>query len=183
MNKTRSRSKVLLIAAIFLAPLVAAFWLHASGWKPPASRNHGYLYAPARDFRGMVARDEAGKQIVWENTERRWHLLLIAPPDCDARCAGMLDTVRRVWVGLGRHAADVDLHFVGTPDTNARAALAAQSAFDVVSLTGGNPLPSAAANGVGLPVYLIDPHGYLVMRFDAGFEPGGLRRDLQRLLR
>ncbi|MEO6064244.1 MAG: hypothetical protein ABIP49_00490 [Lysobacterales bacterium] len=182
MTKIRSRSQALLIAAIFAAPLVAAWWLFASGWKPAASRNHGYLYAPAQDFRGVSARTATGRDIVWENPERRWHLLLIAPPECDARCASMLDTVRRVWVGLGRHASDVELHFVGTPDAAARTLLSRHKAFDVVSLTAG-ALPPPAASGAGLPVYLVDPHGYLVMRFDAGFEPGGLRRDLQRLLR
>lgn len=182
MTKSRSRSQLFLIAAIFVAPLVTAYWLFASGWRPAASRNHGYLYAPAQDFRSVAARDAAGRRIVWENTERRWHLLIIAPRACDARCAGMLDTVRRVWVGLGRHAGDVDLHFVGTPDAGARALLAGQTDIDVVTLA-GSPLPPAAASGTGLPVYLIDPHGYLVMRFDAGFDPGGLRRDLARLLR
>ncbi len=182
MTQTRSRSKLLLIAAMFAAPLVAASWLYAIGWKPPASRNHGYLYAPAQDFSGVSARDSAGGEIVWENTERRWHLLLVAPEACDARCAVMVDTVRRVWVGLGRHAGDVDLHFVGTPDAGTHALLQGQDAFDVLRLS-GSPLPPVAAQGVGLPVYLVDPHGYLVMRFDAGFEPGGLRRDLQRLLR
>ncbi len=181
MTLVRSRSRLLLIAAIFAAPLVAAVWLHARGWKPPAVRNHGFLYAPAEDFRGVTARNEAGEAIVWENRERRWHLLLVAPPRCDARCPRMLDTVRRVWVGLGRHAGDVDLHFVGTPDADAQPVLTGQGTFDVLTLA-GNPLPPAG-EGDGLPVYLVDPHGFLVMRFDAGFEPGGLRRDLQRLLR
>lgn len=182
MTKTRSRSQLLLIAAMFAAPLVAAWGLFASGWKPPASRNHGYLYAPAQDFRGVTALDAAGRKIVWENTERRWHLLLVAPDACDARCAAMVDTVRRVWVGLGRHAADVDLHFVGTPDPRALALLEGRDDFDVVRLS-GSTLPPVATQGAGLPVYLVDPHGYLVMRYDAGFEAGGLRRDLQRLLR
>ncbi len=182
MTPSRSRSQLLLIAAMFAAPLLAAWSLYASGWKPPASRNHGYLYAPAQDFHGVSARDSAGREIAWENTERRWHLLLVAPDVCDARCAAMVDTVRRVWVGLGRHAGDVDLHFVGTPDPRTRALLQGENAFDVVRLS-GSPLPPVAAQGVGLPVYLVDPHGYLVMRFEPGFEPGGLRRDLQRLLR
>lgn len=182
MTPNRSRFRLLLIAAIFAAPLVVAYALFASGWRPQASRNHGFLYAPAQDFRQVRARTANGDPIVWENRERRWHLLLVAPPACDARCADMLDTVRRVWVGLGRHAGDVDLLFVGLPDARASALLARESPFDAVTLQ-QSPLPAASAAGNGLPVYLIDPHGYLVMRFDEGFEPGGLRRDLQRLLR
>ncbi len=182
MKTNRSRTWLLLIAALFAAPLVIAYALFASGWRPSASRNHGFLYAPAQDFRGVQAQTSSGEPIVWENRERRWHLLLIAPPACDARCAQMLDTVRRVWVGLGRHAGNVDLLFVGQPDAGASALLVPGSPFEPVTLQ-GSPLPPALPDGNGLPVYLIDPHGYLVMRFDAGFEPGGLRRDLQRLLR
>jgi len=182
MTVKRSPVRLFLIVAIFATPLVVAWSLFASGWRPVASRNHGVLYSPAQDFRQVRAHSASGDPIIWENRERRWHLLLIAPSQCDARCAEMLDTVRRVWVGLGRHAGDVDLHFVGDPDPGASALLARDSPFDNVTLQ-GSPLPPALATGNGLPVYLVDPHGYLVMRFDAGFEPGGLRRDLQRLLR
>ncbi len=186
MNSTRSRFKLLLIVVMFAAPLIVAWSLFASGWRPEASRNHGFLYAPAQDFRGVRARDAQGRDIVWQNTERRWHLLLLGPPTCDARCVGMTDTVRRVWVGLGRHAADLDVHFVGKPDAATRALLAQHGTFDVVTLS-GDGLPDVADAGTGaatgLPVYLVDPHGYLVMRYEPGFDPGGLRRDLQRLLR
>jgi len=182
MTPNRSRARLLLIAAVFAAPLIVAYALFASGWRPQASRNHGFLYAPAQDFRQVSAHTASGDPIVWENRERRWHLLLVAPAACDARCADTLDTVRRVWVGLGRHAGNVDLYFVGRPDMRASDLLAGDGPFNALTLQ-NSPLPAASATGAGLPVYLIDPHGYLVMRYDAGFEPGGLRRDLQRLLR
>ena len=34
-----------------------------------------------------------------------------------------------------------------------------------------------------LAVYLIDPNGFLVMRYAQGFDPSGLRKDLARLLK
>lgn len=182
MKTSHSRFFLLLLFGLFLAPLIAALALHFGGWRPPAMRNHGYLYSPARDFQAVQALDSSGREIKWRNQERRWHLLLIAPETCDARCASMLDKVRRVWVGLGRHAADLDVHFVGVPDDATRAALAAQVRFDVITLR-DSPLDKVEPETDGLPVYLVDPHGFLVMRFDSGFEPGGLRRDLQRLLR
>ncbi len=182
MKASTSRFRPWLLVTLFLAPLIAALALHFGGWRPPATRNHGFLYAPARDFQAVTAHDSRGREIKWRNQEHRWHLLLIAPETCDQRCATMLDTVRRVWVGLGRHAADVDVHFVGEPDAATRSALADEPRFNAITLR-ESPLDKVAPSAQGLPVYLVDPHGFLVMRFDSGFEPGGLRRDLQRLLR
>jgi hypothetical protein len=39
----------------------------------------------------------------------------------------------------------------------------------------------SAANSV--PVYLIDPNGFLVMQYRPGFDPSDLRKDLARLLK
>ena len=39
------------------------------------------------------------------------------------------------------------------------------------------------ASADALPVYLADPNGYLVLRYPAGFNPSGLRKDLGRVLK
>ena len=35
----------------------------------------------------------------------------------------------------------------------------------------------------GTPVYVVDPHGFVVLRYAPGFDPGGLRMDVARLLK
>ena len=35
----------------------------------------------------------------------------------------------------------------------------------------------------GTPVYVVDPHGFVVLRYAPGFDPGGLRTDVARLLK
>jgi hypothetical protein len=35
----------------------------------------------------------------------------------------------------------------------------------------------------GVQVWLVDPHGFLVLRYREGFDPSGLRKDLSRLIR
>ncbi len=35
----------------------------------------------------------------------------------------------------------------------------------------------------GTPVYVVDPNGFVVLRYAPGFDPGGLRADLARLLK
>jgi glutathione peroxidase-family protein len=35
----------------------------------------------------------------------------------------------------------------------------------------------------GVPVYVIDPNGFVVMRFAPGFDPADLRADVAKLLK
>ncbi len=44
-------------------------------------------------------------------------------------------------------------------------------------------LPRGKAAGAGDPVWLVDPNGFVVLRYAPGADPGDLRTDLARLLR
>jgi hypothetical protein len=37
--------------------------------------------------------------------------------------------------------------------------------------------------GRGVPVYVIDPNGFVILRYAAGSDPGDLRSDLAKLLK
>ncbi|MCW0416325.1 hypothetical protein NB689_002079 [Xanthomonas sacchari] len=38
-------------------------------------------------------------------------------------------------------------------------------------------------DAAGVPVYVIDPNGFVVLRYAPGFDPAGLRADLAKLLK
>jgi hypothetical protein len=40
-----------------------------------------------------------------------------------------------------------------------------------------------AASADALPVYLVDPDGYLVLHYPPGFDPAGVRKDLGKLVK
>jgi hypothetical protein len=40
-----------------------------------------------------------------------------------------------------------------------------------------------AKDASGMPVYLLDPYGFAVLRYAPGSDPGDLRADLSRLLK
>ena len=44
-------------------------------------------------------------------------------------------------------------------------------------------LPRNEAGALGLPVYVVDPNGFVILRYPPGFDPGGLRADLAKLLK
>ena len=177
-----------LLLLMFAAPVLVAFVLAQLGWRPAGTRNHGTLLEQPQDFNAVRAIEESDAVVDWNTSAGVWHVVLSVPPDCGAPCAQQLDALARTWTGLGRHAARVQVLVSGPVDAALREALPRFPQAKVVVLE-PDPLPHPApvaatdARVATLPVYLVDPHGFLVMRYDAGSDLTGLRKDLARLLK
>jgi hypothetical protein len=177
-----------LLLLLFAAPVLVAFVLAQLGWRPVGTRNHGTLLEQPQDFNLVRAVGASGAVVDWNTSAGIWHVLLSVPADCGAPCAQQLEALARVWTGLGRHAARVQVLVSGPVDDALREALARFPQAQVVALEPdplSHPAPVAASDPrvATLPVYLVDPHGFLVMRYDAGSDLTGLRKDLARLLK
>jgi hypothetical protein len=183
----RSRRQLLLLMLVFALPIAVAAALSLAGWRPPAASNHGQLIEPAQDFNGAVATAADGSALRWNNADGMWRIVVRAPDDCGEPCARMVDSLQRVWIGLTGDAAHAEVLWAGRPDAATGAALARFPQARVVMLD-TNLLPPPAAPLPGdtlapLAVWLVDPNGYLALRYDAGFDPIGLRADLRKLIR
>lgn len=183
----RGRRQFLALVALFVLPMFAAALLALSGWRPVATRNHGTLVEPAQDFRAERAALASGEPLVWNSADGIWHIVVRAPADCGAPCVRMVDSLQRVWIGLGSDAAHAVVLWTGAVDPPTRDALARFPQARVATLD-TNLLPAATPPAPGdalapLGVWLVDPNGYLVMRYEPGFDPIGLRADLRRLIR
>lgn len=175
-SRARSRAVLLLIVAMFLAPLGAALFLYYRDWQPLHTKNYGQMLQPVRDLRDVKFVRADGSRFEWHHEDHVWRLLVAPPAGCGAECDRLEDALRRIWTGLGNSADSVQVLWVGTaPKQGFR------NLIVVTADTGfAARLPEAAASGA-IPVYLVDPTGYLFMRYKPGFDPGGMRRDLQRL--
>lgn len=181
MNRqTRSRLILLLLAALFAAPLVAAIVLHARGWEPERTRNHGELLRPPLDLRDLALRRADGSRYDWEPRARRWRIVVVPPVDCARACVELVAGLDKVWQLQGRRADRLDVLWFAPlpagatpfrrlvemkPDTALEAALPAHAATD-----------SPAA-------WLVDPSGFLVMRYAPGFDVAHLREDVTLMLK
>lgn len=173
MNKTaRAKRQLLLIAVLFLTPFLVAVALRFGGWEPPRTRNYGELLAPPLAMENAQARRDDGTAWTFENIDRHWSLLLQRPADCDARCREAVEVLGNVRLALGRHAEK--LHLFQLDD---------EGPLPPLALSGSLPAPLAERPAALPQVWLVDPHGYLVMRYREGFDPSGLRRDLARLIK
>ncbi len=179
-GRARSRAVLLLVAAMFLGSFGVAAVLFFGGWKPSHTRNVGEMLQPYPDLREVALQRADGTAWEWEPLDRHWHIVVAPPADCGAPCASLLDALHRVWVSEGRHAEKVEVLWFG--DVPAGAAgfpgLVPMRPSDALQ----QRLPDVATADA-LPVYLVDPNGYVVLRYPPGFNPSGLRKDLGRVVK
>lgn len=196
--KLTPRLALLLIAALFIVPLALA-WMMYSGvieYSPGATRNFGRLVEPPRpvDWAGIEVDGEpaaAGSPFA-----EHWLVLYAVPNPCGEACAAAAAELRQVHRAAGRDqprirlallhdltdAAAMDrlreiypaFHLVENPDQRLWADLDGIAARDAER----DSAPGAARG----ETFLIDPLGNIMMAYEAGSDPNGLKKDLKRLL-
>lgn len=176
----KSRLILLLIVAMFFSSFFIAWGLRLSGWTPSGGRNLGELIEPPTDLSKANFHYADSKPYAWEQEKHVWRVVVMPSADCTTACTKMTDTLFRVWETQGRHAERVDVLWFGKVPANATAFRKFYAMQSSPALQAALPLASSAD---AIPVYLIDPDGYLVMQYRPGFDPSDLRKDLARLLK
>jgi len=181
----RVRIELLLVAFACLAPLVAAYLLYYYGdlGSLPRTQNEDRLLVnPAVPLPPPPGTADADGRSGWGP---EWTLLYVRTSDCDDACREHLVRLAQVHVALGRDQDRVRRMYLG-PDGDELAS--AGSAFSARSVAGSadallETLTSAGAEpGDGGRVYVVDPHGNLVLSYPPDAEQRGLLEDLERLL-
>lgn len=178
--RTRNRRMLVVIAVLFLGSFVAAGVLRFSGWRPAQLQNHGELLQPYGDLRQVQARLAGGEAYPWNPQARLWRIAIAPPAGCGARCVALSRELDTVWQLFGRNADHVHLLWIGEPPPGAVRNAATRVLRDDAALRAGLPRVDDSA---GVPVYVIDPNGFVVLRFAPGFDPADLRTDVARLLK
>ena len=183
---SRARLKLLLLAALFFAPVIGAIgiFFYAPEWF--AGRvNYGTLVSPARPVPDLALADAAGAPAP-EALLHKWSLVYLARAACDEACNARLVLSRQVRLALNEKRVRVQRVYVA-PDAAAAARAKAELSVehpDLVIVVGAGP----AAKDFFQPtdpqaLYLVDPLGNWLMVYTGGIAARGLHRDLKRLLR
>ena len=176
----RSRMVLLLIAAMFLGSFGLAALLRFSGWEPSHTKNFGTLLNPPIDFSSQTFRRADGSDYVWQPEQNRWRVVYASNQPCTSECQKLLDTLRRVWLSQGRHSKSIDiLWFAEVPAS-------APEFSGFVPMLSNQVISQALLESAGsqeYSVYLIDSSGFLMMKYKAGFDPTGLKKDLAKLVK
>ncbi|AZL71620.1 MULTISPECIES: hypothetical protein [Pseudomonas] len=174
-RKARGRLQLLLILFVVLGPMILATSMYKlQFWVPEGRSFHGV----------MIGNGQSRADIGIDAQDERWQLLVSAPQACADECRQLVYLARQIQVGLGRDAS------------RASHALAAAQALDAdyQAVLGREypqlqryPLDSQRyQQQVGEPgpqLWIVDPHGNLVLRYDAKVNGKKVLDDLRHLLK
>ena len=192
-TKTRNRNRALLITILllFFGSMLVAGALRFSGWMPEGRKNHGTLIEPPVDLRAVVPSLVDGGEYHWNPDERIWRIAVAPPTHCGDACGALAQQLDTIWRLFGKDADRVHLLWVcgsascmppaGAPRPRTLRLLQPAPRLRAALSNGVADVDATAAEGPSL--YVIDPNGFVILRYPPGFDPVGLRSDLLKLLK
>jgi len=178
-----SRLKLLLIMGVFAAPIIAAGLLTFSGWQP-AGKAYGQPVTPQRNFADEQLRVQLtdGEKWAWRATEPQLTLVALPGGDCGKQCVDTLTKMAAARITLNRNAPRLRLLFVGTPPADADSD-GMKNYWQVGSDSEGKLAAWRPATADSVAALLVESNGTALALYPAGFDPTGLRKDLQKVIR
>jgi hypothetical protein len=175
-TRHRGRIQLLLIVLGVIGPMVLATGMYKlQFWVPEGRSYHGELIGNGQ------TRADLGVQA----EEERWQILVTAPKDCAVDCQQLVYLARQIQIGLGRDAGRA---------SHALAAAQPVSADYDAKLTREYPQLQRYPLDAGVfskttgdkatpQLWIIDPHGNLVLRYEPNVKGKDLLNDLRHLLK
>lgn len=178
-QRRRGRLQLLLIIAVVIGPMMLASAMYRfSFWLPESRTYDGALVADGqgRDALGVAAPVSA---------EPRWELLVTAPNGCAEECQQLVYLARQINIGLAReagragHALASSQPVAGDYDQQLQREYPQLQRYSLdPAAYGANPdLPGDPQ------LWIVDPHGNLVLRYDAKSDGKAILDDLKYLLK
>lgn len=182
----RSRIKAGLLFAIAIAPLIAATTMYYTGWGIPSSTtNNGEFVDGSRGIPDMNLSTSDGQSFsslfLPENDDAKWWIIITAD-QCKQACEQWLEVSRSVHRRLHRDADRVRRAFLATdgtvPDSGEHPRIRTLTAAN-----GENPFSARTRDGErNGTVFVVDPMGNLVLRYDSRHNGTDLLDDVEHLL-
>ena len=179
--RNRRRLQLLGVASLFAAPILIGIALVLAGWMP-GTKSYGLPILPQRNLAQSPVQLADGARFQWRDRDFHWTLVALPGPDCDTRCAHALDMIRRVRITLNQNADKLHLLYLGAPPVDAQS----RELVRVWQVGASNApvledLRPRARDS--LAAVLVMPDGVALTHYPPGFDPDGLKKDLQKVIR
>ncbi len=177
------------LAALFLLPLVMAFFTYyGSLWRPARRVNHGVLITPARPLPPIRLPLPGGAAAAHGAPFRgTWSLAYVGNGACDSACRRALYVMRQTRLALNNDMTRLQRVFLASGGCCARELLGPEQAgleiLDAAGPAGVALLREFPSEGREHSLFVVDPLGNLMMSYDARRDPHGLLEDLKKLLK
>jgi cytochrome oxidase Cu insertion factor (SCO1/SenC/PrrC family) len=189
-RRLRGRLMLIFLVVLFFAPLFLATYLYQyhRDWFVGSHTNVGVLYQPVQTLHEFHMQNLQGERVAFSDWRGRWALLMLVDGSCDLACRASLYKMRQVRLALS-HDADRVQRFLlleGTHDAGTMALMRNEYPGMPVVEPRQDGWSDARAQFGEHPagtVYLVDPHGNLVLRYPPEAPAKGMLKDLKRLLK
>jgi cytochrome oxidase Cu insertion factor (SCO1/SenC/PrrC family) len=180
----RGRIKLLALAAFFALPVVAGYVAYFFDLAPGTGANYGTLI-PARPLSDLKLQGLDGRPFHFSELRGKWVLVQFDSGACNEYCERKLYFMRQVRKALGKDTQRIERLWLVT-DAEAPSPKLLQAIEGMrMALTASSPVAGEfpAERAAADHVYLVDPHGNLMMRFPRDPDPSRMLKDLQRLMK
>lgn len=189
-NPGKARLTLLLIVAVFLIPMVAAYLYRPSG----ETGNYGTLVDPPRPLHEFRMTGLNGDPAGLDALKEKWTLLYVGGERCGEQCRQNLFNIERVRLTQGKHMDRVQSLYLAPMSMAGRVVADTLVEYDDIkgyrisraeleAMAPGFDWQGATGPGAPERVYVIDPLGNLMMFYPGGADPSGMRKDLEKLLK
>ncbi|HEU4991536.1 MAG TPA: hypothetical protein VFT52_03475 [Luteimonas sp.] len=182
--RKRNRGLLLLIFALFFGSMLVAGALRFSGWRPAGMKNKGELLQPPVDLRARAPRLADGATYAWNPGARQWRILAVPPAACAQACDTAARDLDLLWRSVGHDADKVDvLWLCAEAGCTVPAPLRDDRSLRVLAPDAALREALPGGSTAGVPVYVVDPNGFVILRYAPGSDLMGVREDLSKLLK
>ncbi|MFP3873037.1 MAG: SCO family protein [Thiohalophilus sp.] len=194
-QRDKGRRDFLLLVAVFFLPIiiVLVLYFNLDKFDLGGDRNHGELIQPPRQLDDVVLTDIQGKPFRFSEVRDKWLMIHFGGAGCDQACRDELYLMRQIRLSQGsdrQRIVRIHISTEGEPKESLRGILADHPDLKVVyadtstlqKVTGQFQHDVGAGPAVQ-DMYLADPRGFLMMSYPEDYEPKGMIKDLERLLK
>ncbi|MBA1203909.1 hypothetical protein G7009_19495 [Pseudomonas capeferrum] len=174
-SRGRGRLQLFLIVSLVLGPMILATSMYKlQFWVPEGRSFHGE----------MIGNGQMRADIGIDAKEQRWQLLVSAPAACDQDCRQLVYLARQIQIGLGRDASRAS-HALATAQPLAAdyQALLGQEYPQLQRYSLDLQRYGRQVSEPGPQLWIVDPHGNLVLRYDGQVNGKQVLNDLRHLLK
>ena len=190
-RQPRSRKQMWILIGAFFAPLALAFVLYYGlGIRPHGTTNKGDLIHPPVTLPEVELPGAADQTLAANALRGKWSMVFIGDGACDARCREALTLMRQTRLALGDDITRVQRVFLVGGNCCDRAYLDAEHdglLLGRIDNSAGKTLletfPDADRAASLGRIYLVDPLGNLMMKYEPDAPQKALLDDLKKLLK
>lgn len=175
-GRIRGRLQLILILLVVVGPMFLATAMYKlQFWVPDGRSYHGE----------MIGDGKSRADLGVDADEQRWQLLVSAPKECGLDCQQLVYLARQIQVGLGRDASRASHALATTQPLTGDYQARLDREYPQLQRYPLNPDKYGAVSQgkQDAQLWVIDPHGNLVLRYDARVKGKDVLNDLRHLLK